>query len=558
MKEFGFYNDFDDTLMLNEQIEINNENGDYLVSNSPKLKANVVAPEINFYLKNTTANVLEKAKNTLLLYEARASAFDMAKDVDYEKEVGKNVVIVSNSGREELANLLKENGYKVIELTHFEVKFIYGAAGELSVLVLRANDEFEVDCDFFLVENARDYMLKQSGCYEIAGLKDEKVLEILNTKSPKFRYKSFTQYDSSICQYHERRTEICGRCAEVCPTVAILKEDETKHLVFSQIDCTNCGNCISVCPSGALDYTLMPQSSFAAVAKLYKGKIALIVPEEINLEDLRVSLPENVLPFFISAPHMLNQAHLLTLLQESGASVILFSKTLGKGEKDAISILNQIYELKFKETAIYHVKNETELESALKKAKFIDGSQHSITEYALPKREIFAKRLELIVGNDDLGVVKTGDEMIRYGEVKINADTCTLCLSCVGSCNVSALVADKKTNSILFNPSICTACGYCELSCAEKDTISLEVGKISLKPEFFTYNELARDELFACVECGKEFATKKAVEKIATIMQPRFGNDRVKIKALYCCADCKAKLMVQAQINAMKEDLLNG
>ena len=38
MKEFGFYNDFDENLMLNEQIEINGE-GDYLVSNSPKLKA---------------------------------------------------------------------------------------------------------------------------------------------------------------------------------------------------------------------------------------------------------------------------------------------------------------------------------------------------------------------------------------------------------------------------------------------------------------------------------------------------------------------------------------
>ena len=557
MKEFGFYNDFDDALMLNEQIEINNENGDYLVSNSPKLKANIIAPEINFYLKNTTASVLEKAKNTLLLYEARASAFDMAKDVDYEKEVGKNVVIVSNSGREELANLLKENGYKVIELTHFEVKFIYGAAGELSVLVLRANDEFEVDCDFFLVENARDYMLKQSGCYEISGLKDEKVLEILNAKSPKFRYKSFTQYDSSICQYHERRNEICGRCAEVCPTVAILKEDETKHLVFSAIDCTNCGNCISVCPSGSLDSTLMPQSSFATIAKLYKDKIALIVSEEINLEELNVSLPQNVLPFVILAPHLLNQTHFLTLLQESGASVILYSKSLGKGEKDAISIVNQIYELKFKEQAIHHAKDKAELEIALKKAKLIDGSQHSINEYALPKREIFAKRLEFIVGGDDLGVVKSG-EMIRYGEVKINAETCTLCLSCVGACNVSALVADKKTNSILFNPSVCTACGYCELSCAEKNTISLEVGKLALKPESFVYSELAHDELFACVECGKEFATKKAVEKIAAIMQPRFGNDRAKIKALYCCADCKAKIMVQAQLNAMREDLLNG
>ena len=557
MKEFGFYNDFDDALMLNEQIEINNENGDYLVSNSPKLKANIIAPEINFYLKNTTASVLEKAKNTLLLYETRASAFDMAKDVDYEKEVGKNVVIVSNSGRAELANLLKENGYKVIELTHFEVKFIYGAAGELSVLVLRANDEFEVDCDFFLVENARDYMLKQSGCYEISGLKDEKVLEILNAKSPKFRYKSFTQYDSSICQYHERRNEICGRCAEVCPTVAILKEDETKHLVFSAIDCTNCGNCISVCPSGSLDSTLMPQSSFATIAKLYKDKIALIGSEEINLEELNVSLPQNVLPFVILAPHLLSQTHFLTLLQESGASVILYSKSLGKGEKDAISILNQIYELKFKETAVYHAKDKAELESALKKAKLIDGSQHSINEYALPKREIFAKRLEFIVGGNDLGVVKSG-EMIRYGEVAINAETCTLCLSCVGACNVSALVADKKTNSILFNPSVCTACGYCELSCAEKNTISLEVGKLALKPESFVYSELAHDELFACVECGKEFATKKAVEKIAAIMQPRFGNDRAKIKALYCCADCKAKIMVQAQLNAMREDLLNG
>ena len=134
--------------------------------------------------------------------------------------------------------------------------------------------------------------------------------------------------------------------------------------------------------------------------------------------------------------------------------------------------------------------------------------KHSINEYATAKERNFAKRLEFIVGGDDLGVVKSG-EMIRYGEVKINAETCTLCLSCVGACNVSALVADKKTNSILFNPSVCTACGYCELSCAEKNTISLEVGKLALKPESFVYSELAHDELFACVECGKEFATKK-------------------------------------------------
>ena len=84
----------------------------------------------------------------------------------------------------------------------------------------------------------------------------------------------------------------------------------------------------------------------------------------------------------------------------------------------------------------------------------------------------------------------------------------------------------------------------------EKDTIKLNVGKVELEPKFFTYNELAKDELFKCIECGKEFATKKAVEKIATIMAPRFASQPDKIKTLYCCADCKAKIMVRAQLAA--------
>jgi len=556
MKEFGFYNDFDENLMLNEQIEINGE-GEYLVSNSPKLKSSVVAPEINFYLKNTADSVLDKAKNTLLLYEARASAFDLARDIDYEKPVGKNVVIVSNGGRENLANLLKVKGFKTIELTHFEIKFIYGAAGELSVLVLRPDGEFEVDCDFFLVENAREYMLKQSGCYEIAGKSDDEIAAQLEAQSPKFKFKSHIHYDSTICQYHERRHEICGRCVEACPTVAILKEDETKHLVFSHIDCINCGGCVSVCPSGALDYSDMPRNSFAQIAKLYRGKIALVVPAKANLENLSVNLPANVLPFAVSGERFLSETHLLGLLQESGAQVVIYEQNIGKGTKDAVDILNQIYELKFNEKAVLVAQNEAKLKSALSQAKFIGGSQHSVTEYALPKREIFARRLEWLVGDQNLGSVST-TELIRYGRVEINQDTCTLCLSCVGACNVAALVADKKTNSIVFNPSVCTACGYCELSCAEKDTIFLRPGKIDLEPGFFAFSELARDELFACIECGKEFATKKAVEKIASIMAPKFNGDKAKLKTLYCCSDCKAKVMIKAQMDQMKEEVLNG
>jgi len=301
----------------------------------------------------------------------------------------------------------------------------------------------------------------------------------------------------------------------------------------------------------------MPRNSFAETAKLYRGKIALVVPAKANLENLSVNLPANVLPFAVSGERFLSETHLLTLLQESGAQVVIYEQNIGKGTKDAVDILNQIYELKFNEKAVLVAGNEDKLKSALSQAKFIEGSQHSMAEYALPKREIFAKRLEWLVDGQNLGSVST-TELIRYGRVEINRDTCTLCLSCVGACNVAALVADKKTNSILFNPSVCTACGYCELSCAEKDTIFLRPGKIDLEPSFFTFSELARDELFACIECGKEFATKKAVEKIASIMEPRFNGDKAKIKALYCCSDCKAKVMIKAQMEQMREEVLNG
>ncbi|QCD44235.1 4Fe-4S binding protein [Campylobacter mucosalis] len=548
MKEFGFYDNVGG-VMLNEQIEVSSdENIQFLVANSKKLKAEIYAPEISFYLRNSKDSVLDKSKNTLLLYEARASVFDGAKDIDYEKKVGKNVVIVSNAGRDSLSEILKQQEYKVITLNHFEIKFIYGAVGELTIIVLNEQGEFELEADFVLIENARDYMLRQSGCVEISSKSDDEVLAFLNSHSPNYAYKSFITYDQSICQYHERRQEVCAKCAEVCPSVSILKDDEKKHLVFSHIDCINCGECISVCPSGALDSSLMPRDTFFNSARLYKGKIPLILLTD-ELENLNVELPLNVLPFGVRSEKFLNETHLLSLLQESGANLIIYPATRSRGTMAAIDMINQIYELKFKKPAIFVAKNEAELKDALLKASLIDGSQKSISSYALPKREIFANRLSFLVGDDDLGVV-FADGIVEYGKVEINRDTCTLCLSCVGACNVNALIADKSDNSIKFNPSVCTACGYCELSCAEKDTISLKRGKIELKPQTFTYYELARDELFKCVECGKEFATKKAVEKIATIMTPRFARQPDKIRTLYCCSDCKAKVMIKAQLAA--------
>lgn len=159
------------------------------------------------------------------------------------------------------------------------------------------------------------------------------------------------------------------------------------------------------------------------------------------------------------------------------------------------------------------------------------------------KREEFAKRLLNVLGDSDLGVVKSG-EWLRYGQICVDESHCTLCLACVGACNVGALIADERENALKFNASLCTTCGYCVESCAEKDTIFLKRSDIELKASYFAFKSLAKDELFECVECGKVFATKKAVQKVANLMSARFADNEKKLKTLYCCADCKAKMMI--------------
>ncbi len=553
MKDFVFIkNDFlvplPDSISLCERDELekwseNSKQGEKfaLISNEKSPNAQIYAPEINFYLKNSQDECLDKAKNTLLLYEVRASLYDLGLDLEYDKQVGANVIIASAQDKGALCEFLGQNGFKALQVS--EVLGVYGAVGELGVITQEKGAELEIECDFFFYDEFKTSFDKQSGCYDLRKFSDERaLLEFLQVKSPIYRYKNYINYDSSICQYDKRREECCGKCAELCPSVAILKDDEKRQLVFSQVDCVGCGDCVSVCPSGSLEFTPLPSASFWALLDFYKGKKILLVDEKFSLENLEISLDKNVLPLVLNSAQ-LNETTLLALLQTSGANITLCATRLSKGNEDAIALLNAIFERKFNKKAILVAFDKESLEKALKECEFIDDLRFDLPQHPMLKREHFAKRLLHIVENDDLGVVESG-EWLRYGQVRVNETNCTLCLACVGACNVGALVADSKDNSLKFNASLCTTCGYCVASCAEKDTIELERSGIELKASYFHFHTLAHDELFACVECGKEFATKKAVERVANLMKDKFAGNERKLKTLYCCAECKARLMI--------------
>ena len=556
MQEFIYYNPKELDFPVSEEIFVTTNIEDtkektFLISNSDEVNCELVAQEIDFYIKNSQDNLSKKISNIRKLYEVAVIKYDFAQDMSYSQEITKDVLLITNN-KEDYDNFISKvnpDDFELFSINEEILKDIKGHIGNLQVTVIDdEDDEIVLNVSQIVWFDAKQMGLNQSGTFDPNLSSIEEIIKTLKQNINSYSYKKFTTYNQNICQYHGRREEICSKCEEVCPTVAITKDDKTKTLAFSQIDCHGCGGCVSVCPSGAIDYAPSNKEALFEMSKFYKDTHPLVIPQKMSMQTLEISLKEDILPFAIEGEKFLHESTFLTLLQMSGSQVIFYSDFLSKGTKDSIRILNDIYQKRYSKDAIIVVMNKEELEEAIKEVSFIENSYFNFNQEGLNKREIFSHRLQKIVGNDNLGVVQTG-EHVHYGKVEVNEANCTLCLVCVGACNVGALIADAKDNTLRLNPSICTSCGYCEVSCPEKDCLTIKRDIIELEPNWFKDNVLAQDKLFACVECGKEFATTKSIEKIASIMGPIFASDPVKHRSLYCCADCKPKIMMQNYFN---------
>ena len=552
MQEFIYYNASGLDFPVSEQIFVttnieDTKNKNFLISNTNEIPSELTAQEIDFYIKNSQDNLSNKIKNVSKLYEIAAVKYDLALDIPLSAEISNNVLLITQNQEQynKFISSIEAKDFELFSISEDIIKSISGNIGNLQVIVTDEDEDIALNVSQIVWFDAKQTGKERSGVFDTNLSNVDYIIEVVKKNINSYSYKKFTTYDSAICQYNERRVEICSKCEEVCPTVAITKDDKTKTLTFSQIDCDGCGGCVSVCPSGALDYAPTNRDSIFEMSKFYKETHPLIVPSKMNMQNLMINLKENVLPFAIEGEKFLSEVSFLTLLQMSGSQVVFYSDVLSKGTKDSIRILNDIYQKKYQKDAILVAMDKEELEDALNEVTFIEDSYFNFNQNDLKKREAFSQRLQKIVGTEDLGVVKTG-EHIHYGRVLVNEANCTLCLACVGACNVDALFANESDFTLRVNPSLCTACGYCEVSCPEVDCLTIVSDEIELQPTWFKENILAKDKLFACVECGKEFATTKAIEKIANMMGAIFAlSSETKKRTLYCCEDCKPKIMIK-------------
>ena len=469
--------------------------------------------------------------------------------LDYQSDISvDNTILVV--GENELANDFinkTKDKFNIIQKSYIE-KY-NGMIGDFISIV--ENEEIHTSQIVFFTKLKLDSRIlnktTQLGIHFVNSYEntDSMVKEIENLIGD-FTYENTILYDENKCQYHHRdktMNSYCSECESVCPTFAITKDDKTKELRFSNIDCIFCGKCVGVCPSGAMQKANAPLIEITKAAQLYRDKIPLILGKQDiqSLVDSDIDIKDSdTIPLLLPNINMLNEVYLISILQTTGTQCILYGN-IESNLKDSIEFINELYTKVLNKKVIY-------LQNEIKSYKNL--AIENITKYQYKaessefSREIFGERVKFLIRDNTYGSL-ANKPSIKYTDLTIDANVCTLCMSCVESCNTNALISSKDNFELLLNPSLCTACNLCVDICPES-VIKMPLNGMELNNSFFTYNTKAKDKPFKCIECGKIFASEKSIKKVQGMMFPIFNDDEIKKKSILCCSDCKVKVMFRA------------
>ncbi len=410
-----------------------------------------------------------------------------------------------------------------------------------------------------------------------------------------FEKPKFFHYKPKLCA-HSRNEQIgCTACIDVCSARAIRSEATLKGKAAGKVRgatpalptpggqgggivvdphlCVGCGACTTVCPSGALAYatpnTVDQGKRLRTLLSAYRAAggqdAALLLHSEGAglrlIEDLgraaRVDaavrgVPARVIPLpvwhtasvgldlWLAAVALgANQVWVPLTDEEAPEYRRALSEQMAIGQAILTGLGFGGEHLK-----LIDARDLATLDAALAAPAAQGVSRPASLSPQADKRATLDLALDHLLAvapapalPDAIALPRAGSPL---GTLVVDADKCTLCLSCVGACPESALADNADKPQLRFIEKNCVQCGLCATTCPE-DAITLQPrlwladgGKA--RKAMRVLNEA---EPFACIQCGKPFGTLRAIEAMIAKVggHAAFAGDAQ--RRLRMCSDCR-------------------
>ena len=395
-----------------------------------------------------------------------------------------------------------------------------------------------------------------------AGLAD-----VLPAMRGEFEKPKYFNYNPEICAHGRSGKRGCTRCIDACPAEAIVSIGDKVQV--NPYLCQGGGSCATSCPSGAMTYAYPVTGDLLhALQRLLRdyreagGSSPCLLFHDAAAaaalaDDFADSMPERVLPVALEEIGSAGMDTWLACLAFGADAVVLLScdatppqviETLQEQLATARAILAG---MGYPEGRLHLVNGEQPAHALQALAGLPAGQSRQAATFAAPPAD---KRGTLRLALGHLQAHAPTPRRVTplpagapFGEVRVDAAACTLCMSCVSACPTHALQDGRGLPQLNFREWNCVQCGLCERTCPE--------AAITLVPRLLQDAEarerpriLHEEQPVCCVACGKPFATRAMLDKLSRKLEGHWMfQDEAARRRLQMCEDCRVRDMFTAE-----------
>jgi ferredoxin len=378
-----------------------------------------------------------------------------------------------------------------------------------------------------------------------------------------FEKPKFFNLDTTICAHGQKGLEGCSRCIDACPTEAIISLGDSVQVNPNL--CQGGGICATTCPTGAITYA-MPQAGdlqahirrlLAAYDGLEGTAPCIVFHDERSASTVAAMLQHagHLLPVAVEESGSVGLDTWLSCLAYGARAVFVI---VGPGTPECISmelwhqaaharaVLEGLgYDPRMMQIVCPDSDEDLSwgVDDRLPEASLTDVARFDALS---DKRTALKLALMHLVDQ----APERSDEIVLpadapFGDVRVNTDKCTLCMSCVGVCPTSALKAGGELPSLSFREWSCVQCGLCENACPE-DAIDLRARLITDHEVRDSRRVLHEEEPVYCISCAKPLATRSMLDNLARKLQGHhmFQSEEA-FRRLQMCGDCRVRDMTR-------------